>query len=139
MKAGAIRRRLSRALIFSAAQGPAVSLHGTAGFIPARLGRSSRTHTSSVQRRRRVESKPFIPPQLFRALIGDMLCILARASPHPSIQRRRRGGLKPGVQRSETPGNRCEKHSEPLARGGGELRLTDTVRQTANHAPAGSP
>ena len=190
MRTGAIRRPLSRALIMYAAPGPAVSLRCTAGSIPARLRRSSLIRTTAVQRRRRVESKPFIssrrcrcilfgsvterrrrvrikpfiPPYPSGALIGNIRCIVARASPHPSVQRRRRGesrpfissrrcrsilfgsvqrrrrgGLKPGVQRSGTPGNQGIKYSEPLARGGGDRPFTDTVHQTANHAPAGSP
>jgi hypothetical protein len=128
MKNGAICRPLSRALIMCAALEPAVSLRCTAGFILARLRRSSLTRTIAVQRRRRVESKPLISWGGYRFILFGSV-----------TERRRRVGLKPGVQRSGTPGEQGIKYSEPLTRGGGERLLTDTIHHTANHAPAGSP
>jgi hypothetical protein len=49
------------------------------------------------------------------------------------FQRRRREGVKPGVERSETPGNGGQQYSEPLPRGDGNAprsKITFIKRQT---------
>lgn len=63
-----------------------------------------------------------------------LCCTAGFIPPRPpgAGQRRRRDRLKPGVQRSETPGHGCKQYSQPLTRGAenGALEVTLIERQT---------
>jgi hypothetical protein len=164
MRNAAIRPPLSRALIMYAAPGPALSLRCTAGSIPSRLRRSSRARTTAIQQRvrikplvpwRRCESVPFgsmVERRRRSVLFGSAVerrrrpvlfgsaveCRRRSVLPRSPIKRWRRDGLKPGVQRSGTPGNVARPDVEPLERGGGQRCAKGTAHQTGAHARAGS-
>jgi hypothetical protein len=63
-----------------------------------------------------------------------LCCTAGFIPPRPpgAGQRRRRDRLKPGVQRSETPGHGCKQYSQALTRGAenGALEVTLVERQT---------
>src|SRR5947209_18716918 len=107
MKTAPIRRPVSRALILHAGL-PAVSLCYTAGFIPSRLRRCILAHASPVQRRRRDGT------ELLFGMASDSLSRVVLD------ERRRRGGIEPGVKRSDTPEEPLQRRFRTPDRGDGE-------------------
>jgi hypothetical protein len=146
MNAGNIRRPLSGALMMDGGL-PGVPLRSTPGFI--------RTHL-----RRSIEPRAFAAhgdlawPRMVKARSGTKGFSSAALSGRwlnrpgattqsqfrdgalalPATQRRRREGVKPGVERSETPGNHSKQYLEPLTRGDGK-----TIRVQRSRSSNGKP
>jgi hypothetical protein len=125
MRIRAFRRPVSGASM-SPARRPAVPLRCTAGFNPPRLRRFVCYPAALLDSGRTVVDSndcEDLPPMDLRHLFVE----------RPSVKRRRRDGLKPGVQRSGTPGPTGIAFVEPLTRGDGEryhLQIPLVERQT---------